>query len=95
MAVTKDKIASLLVFAILVVASVMSVRVGGMPGFTLFFGLLITALGLTLIWFAESLGEIACFTRGIAIHSPPLMIEAIGWMFLLGYPVLLAVVMQE
>ncbi len=51
--------------------------------------LLVSLLGLTLIWFAEPLAETGCFSRGVALSSPPLLIEAIGWLFLVGYPVLL------
>ena len=41
-----------------------------------------------LIWFAEPLAETGCFSRGVA-HLPPLLIDGIGWLFLVGYPVLL------
>jgi hypothetical protein len=42
--------------------------------------------GLVLIWFPEPLGEIGCFARGVVHTSPPALIAAIGWIFLVGYP---------
>jgi hypothetical protein len=88
MTITKDKIASLLVFCAMALSAVMVLR--HVPVANLLVGFMGALAGLTLIWFAESLGETACFSRGIAIESPPLLIEAFGWLFLIGYPVLLA-----
>jgi len=45
--------------------------------------------GLALIWFCDDLAETPCFPRGIARTSPPALIAARGWLFLVGYPVLL------
>jgi hypothetical protein len=42
-----------------------------------------------LIWFADPLAESGCFSRGIPHSSPPILIEAIGWLMLIGYPLLL------
>jgi hypothetical protein len=89
MAVTKDKLASLLLFAVIAVAAAMFLPAWGVPGFGVFMALLVSLLGLTLIWFADPLAETGCFSRGVALSSPPLMIEAVGWFFLVGYPVLL------
>jgi hypothetical protein len=89
MAVTKDKLASLLVFAVVVAAAATLVRSWGIPGFGVFVAILVSLMGLMLIWFAEPLAEAVCFSRGVAISSPPLAIEAFGWIFLVGYPVLL------
>jgi hypothetical protein len=89
MTLTKDKFASLLVFCAMVTSSLTVLQSLGIPPANIFVGLVGAAAGLSLIWFAEPLGEIACFARGIPVHSPPLMIEAFGWLFLVGYPVLL------
>jgi hypothetical protein len=89
MAVTKDKLASVLLFAVIAVAATIFLPTWGVPGFGVFMALLVSLLGLTLIWFAEPLAETGCFSRGVALSSPPLMIEAVGWLFLVGYPVLL------
>jgi hypothetical protein len=89
MALTKDKIASLLVFCAMVALSLTVLQSFGVPPANIFVGLVGALAGLTLIWFAEPLGEIACFARGIPVHSPPLLIEAFGWLFLVGYPALL------
>jgi hypothetical protein len=92
MTITKDKIASLFVFCAMALSAVMLLHPSGVPAANLFVGFIGALAGLTLIWFAETLGESACFSRGIAMQSPPLLIEAFGWLFLVGYPVLLACV---
>jgi hypothetical protein len=90
MAVTKDKLASLLVFAVVVTAATTLLGSWGIPGFGVFVAILVSLMGLMLIWFAEPLAETSCFSRGVAVSSPPLAIEAFGWIFLVGYPLLLA-----
>lgn len=47
------------------------------------------ALPLALIWFAEPLGRVdnVRYFRGLRIRpSPPWMVAAAGWFFLLGLP---------
>ena len=89
MTLTKDKVASLLVFCVLVLVSLTVLLPLGLPGANLFVGFMMALAGLALIWFAEPLAETSCFSRGISHQSPPLLIEAFGWLFLVGYPVLL------
>ena len=89
MVVTKDKLASLLLFGVIAALAAILLPSWGVPGFGVSVALLVSLLGLTLIWFAEPLAETGCFSRGVALSSPPLLIEAIGWLFLIGYPVLL------
>jgi hypothetical protein len=89
MAVTKDKLASLLFFAGMVVLTAVLLPSLGVPGFGVFVAFTISLFGLMLIWFAEPLAETGCFSRGVALSSPPIMIEAIGWLMLVGYPLLL------
>jgi FtsH-binding integral membrane protein len=92
MAITKDKIASLLVFAV-VTAIVMTVlNAVAMPALGIFLTLMFSLFGLALIWFAEPLAEVACFSRGIPKPSPSGLIMVFGWIFLIGYPLLLAFV---
>lgn len=94
MAVTKDKLASLAFFAVMVVLAVVFLPALQVPGYGLFVALVISLAGLILIWFAEPLAEAGCFSRGVALSSPPLLVEAIGWLFLVGYPLLLVCLIE-
>jgi hypothetical protein len=89
MAITKDKWASLLFFAATFTLAVALLPALGVPGFGVFIAIVVSFAGLMLIWFAEPLAETGCFSRGVPHSSPPLLIEGIGWLFLVGYPVLL------
>ena len=40
-----------------------------------------------MIWFREGLSVIG-FDRGVSRDSPPLLIDAVGWLFLIGLPVI-------
>ncbi len=92
MAITKNKIASLLVFAVLSVIVVTVLQAAAVPGIGVLFALLVSSFGLMLIWFAEPLAEVACFSRGVPRPSPSGLIMIFGWIFLIGYPILLTVV---
>jgi len=94
MALTKDKVASLLLFAVIVGLAAILLPSWGVPGFGVLMALFVSLVGLTLIWFAEPLAETGCFSRGVALSSPPLLIEAIGWLFLVGYPLLLVLLIR-
>jgi len=76
------------------VASFIYLQPLGIPGVGVLVGILVAILGMGLIWFAEPLGEISSFSRGIPHTSPPLMIEIFGWMLLVGYPVVLFCVLR-
>jgi hypothetical protein len=89
MVVTKDKVASLAFFAIIVGLAAVVLPSVGVPGFGVFIALSVSLFGLMLIWFADPLAESGCFSRGIPHSSPPILIEAIGWLMLIGYPLLL------
>jgi hypothetical protein len=89
MAVTKDKLASLLFFAATLTLAVALLPALGVPGFGILIAIVVSFAGLMLIWFAEPLSEAGCFSRGVPHSSPPRLIEGIGWLFLVGYPVLL------
>jgi hypothetical protein len=92
MAITKDKILSLVVFAAIAVAVVMVLDAAAVPALGLFVALTVSLFGLMLIWFAEPLGEVACFSRGIPRPSPAPLIGLFGWIFLIGYPLLMTIV---
>jgi len=49
--------------------------------------LLLSLPGLLMIWFREGLSVIG-FDRGVLRDSPPLLIDAVGWLFLIGLPVI-------
>jgi hypothetical protein len=89
MTVTKDKLASLGFFVAMVVLAAVLLPSLGVPGFGVFVAFTVSLFGLMLVWFAEPLSETGCFSRGVALSSPPRLIEAIGWLMLVGYPLLL------
>jgi hypothetical protein len=92
MAITKDKILSLLVFAAVAVTVITVLNAAAIPAIGVFVALMVSLFGLMLIWFAEPLGEAACFSRGIPRPSPAGLIMVFGWIFLIGYPLLLSIV---
>jgi hypothetical protein len=92
MAITKDKILSLVVFAVVAVVVVMVLNAVAMPAIGVFVTLMFSFFGLALIWCAEPLAEVACFSRGVPRPSPSGLIVVFGWIFLIGYPLLLAFV---
>lgn len=49
--------------------------------------MIVAALGLSLIWFPETLADTG-LVRGVYARSPAGLVAAFGWLFLLGYPVL-------
>jgi hypothetical protein len=92
MAITKDKVLSLLVFAVMAVVVITVLNATAMPAIGVFITLMFSLFGLMLIWFAEPLAEAACFSRGIPRPSPSGLIVVFGWIFLIGYPLLLSFV---
>jgi FtsH-binding integral membrane protein len=92
MAITKDKVLSLLVFAAVAVIVVTALNAAAVPGVGVFIALMVSVFGLMLIWFAEPLAEAACFSRGVPRPSPAGLIMFFGWVFLVGYPLLLTYV---
>jgi hypothetical protein len=59
----------------------------------LFAGCIVGALGLALIWFPAELAGVG-FQRGEFHESPAVLVAAFGWLFLLGYPILLLWLLQ-
>jgi len=92
MAITKDKVLSLLVFAAVAVTVITVLNAAAVPAMGVFVALMVSAFGLMLIWFAEPLAEAACFSRGVPRPSPSGLIMVFGWIFLIGYPLLLSFV---
>jgi hypothetical protein len=89
MVVTKDKVGALAFFVVGIAIAAMVLPSIGVPAYGVFIALVVSLFGLMLIWFAEPLAESGCFSRGIPHPSPPLFIEALGWLMLVGYPLLL------
>jgi len=92
MAITWDKLVSVAVFAVVAVLGATSLNpiYGNLAGVLL--AACIALPGMTLIWFAEPLSEQTCFARGTVTATPAFMITTFGWLALVGYPTLLAVV---
>ena len=57
------------------------------PGKAAGIALLLSFPGLVVIWHRQSLGQ-TTFARGIARRSPPGLVGAIGWLYLLVFPLL-------
>ncbi|MGE3315734.1 MAG: hypothetical protein AB7O26_11530 [Planctomycetaceae bacterium] len=93
MAVTINRLISVVVFAAVSIAMLVLHPAGG-PALSLMLTVMFCLPALLLIWFPELFGEAACFSRGIAHSSPPGLIVAMGWLFLLGYPLLVAYVIS-
>lgn len=89
MTLSLDKLISVVVFIVMGVVStlVLGPTGGQLAGPVIAFTMLTP--GLVLIWFSEALAETACFSRGTVSSSPPLLVAAFGWLYLVGYPVLL------
>jgi len=94
MLITKTKIAALVVFLLVTTLALVVLQSLDAPGLGFCMAVAVSLLGLALVWLAEPLGEIACFSRGVPVPSPPGMIQAFGWIFLIGYPVLLTWLVQ-
>jgi hypothetical protein len=92
MAITKDKVLSLLVFAVVSAIVVTALSAAAVPGIGVLFALLVSFGGLLLIWFAEPLAETGCFSRGVPHPSPAGLVMFFGWVFLIGYPLLMSIV---
>ena len=94
MAITWDKIVSVVVCAVIAILGATSLCPieGKLAGMAL--ATCIALPGLTLIWFAEPLSEQTCFARGLVTATPAFLITTFGWLFLVGYPALLAVVVS-
>lgn len=45
--------------------------------------------GLALIWFRDELGATPAFSRGAQRTSPPGLVGAFGWLYLVGLPALI------
>lgn len=91
MTIAIDRLISAAMVAVVAVAMLVYYPAGS-PSLSLMLAAMICLPGLVLIWFSEPLGEVGCFARGLAHNSPPALIAAIGWVFLIGYPALLAYV---
>ncbi len=90
MRVTWSKIAAIVVALVYVVLSVLDV-VGSETTLWELTYLLVLLIPLALIWFPEVLGSATGFIghRVVDHETPPWLVSAAGWFFLVGLPVLL------
>ena len=91
MTITLDKLASVAVFLVVATLAALYSPIDS-TAVALAVACVICLPALSLIWFPEALAEAPCFARGVAHSSPPALIAAMGWAFLVGYPALLAYV---
>jgi hypothetical protein len=88
-----SRVASLLVAVCLLVFAVQSTTPTISALAVLCFALLIP---LALIWFPEQIGGMGWWgTIPITGDSPPFLVSTIGWVFLVGLPVLIAIVARS
>lgn len=85
---TIDKLVSVAVFAAVLILTAIFYPVGSTIAAVVVASFFCVP-GLGLIWFHEALAETPCFARGIECASPPALIAAMGWLFLIGYPAFL------
>ena len=86
-ALTKERLVALLVVVAQTVAAGIYHKSDAGQVVAAGLGFLLSLPGLVLIWFRESL-SVTGFDRGVLRESPPLMIDMLGWLFLLGMPVI-------
>ncbi len=84
---TKERIIALAIAVAQIGVAVILSCVSRNRGIVAGSAVLLTLPGLLMIWFREGLSVIG-FDRGVLKDSPPLLIDAVGWLFLIGLPVL-------
>ena len=80
-----ERLVALAVVAVNVVLAMMFAVVSQNRGTVAGLTVLLSLPGLAMIWFREGL-SVTGFDRGVLRQSPPLMIDVIGWVFLVGLP---------
>ncbi len=84
---TKERLVALIVVVLNVAAAVVYSRVSPNWGIVAGSALLLSFPGLAIIWFREAL-SVTGFDRGVLRESPPLFLDVIGWLFLIGLPII-------
>jgi hypothetical protein len=84
---TKERIIALAIVVVQIGVAVIFSTVSRNWGIVAGSALLLSLPGLLMIWFREGLSVIG-FDRGVLRDSPPLFIDALGWLFLIGLPVM-------
>lgn len=84
---TKERVVAVIVVALQTIAATLFHKTETGPLAAAGWGVLCTVPGLVIIWFRESL-SVTGFDRGVLRESPPLMIDVLGWLFLIGLPVI-------
>lgn len=95
MKVTAGKLASLVVLAVYLVATIV---VRGLDVQRVLVCLLLLAWPMAFIWFPERIGGYTGFAQGgkyIDKPTPPILVSIMGWFFLLVYPFVLYVLSDE
>jgi hypothetical protein len=87
LSLTKERIVALTIVVLQVVAALIFATVSRDATHAAGVALLLCLPGLAMIWFREAL-SVTGFDRGVLRDSPPTMIDVIGWLFLLGLPVI-------
>lgn len=82
-----ERLIALVVVAINIVLAMLFAVVSKNLAALVAFTLLLSLPGLAMIWFREGL-SVTGFDRGVLRQSPPLMVDVIGWLFLIGLPVI-------
>ncbi len=84
---TVERIVALVVVGVQVVAALSFSTVSRSPGILAASAAGLTLPGLVMIWFREGL-SVTGFDRGVLHDSPPLLIDVLGWAFLILLPVI-------
>lgn len=87
LSLTKERIAALVVFIANIVAALIYSKVSKNLGIIAGSACLASLPGLAIIWFRDSL-SVTAFDRGVMRESPPVFLGAIGWLFLIGLPII-------
>jgi hypothetical protein len=87
LSLTKERVLALVVVVINVAAALVYSRVSKNLGIIAGSAFLLSLPGLAIIWFRDAL-SVTGFDRGVLRESPPLILGAIGWLFLIALPII-------
>jgi hypothetical protein len=84
---TKERIIAIAIVVVQVALAVSFSTVSRHWGFLIAAALALSLPGLMMIWFREGL-SVTGFDRGVLRDSPPLLIDVLGWLFLIAFPII-------
>jgi hypothetical protein len=87
LSLTKERVVALIVVLVNVVAAIVYSRVSQNLGIVAGSAFLLSLPGLAIIWFRDAL-SVTGFDRGVRRDSPPLLLDMIGWLFLVVLPII-------